>query len=132
MTDSAPDRYGMQAWFEIHVTDLDRATEFYGKVLGWTFAPLPDSAIGDYLMISTRSGAPANGGLALAAQRESPGGPATVVYLEVDDIDGAIRAARSAGGSVDRPRGDIGGAHGFFAIVRDPDGNHVGLWSATG
>jgi predicted enzyme related to lactoylglutathione lyase len=134
MTDNiadVADSHGTQAWFEIHVTDLDRATAFYGKVFGWTFEPLSDSAIGDYLVITTRSGAAAGGGLARTAGRTPPGGASTVVYLQVGDIDAGIESALAAGGSIHRPKGDIGGAHGYFAIVRDPEGNHIGLWSAT-
>jgi predicted enzyme related to lactoylglutathione lyase len=128
MTD---DRYGTQVWFEIHVNDLAAATDFYGKVLGWTFQPLSDSAIGDYLVVTTRGGSAANGGIARSADRQPPGGASTVLYLQVDDIQATIDTAVAAGGTLHRPYADIGGVHGYFAIIRDPEGNHVGLWSAT-
>jgi len=127
MTDG--DRHGTQAWFEIHVDDIDAAAGFYTAVFGWGYQPLTGFALGKYLMITDRNGNPAGGALAQAASRPRPDGEATVIYLQVDDIPNAVDAALAAGGKLHRPYMNIGGDHGYCAIVRDPEGNHVGLWA---
>jgi predicted enzyme related to lactoylglutathione lyase len=80
-------------------------------------------------MIKTRGGTAVTGGLAETADRPAPDGESSVLYLEVDDIQSGVDAALAAGGTVHRQRMDIGGDHGYCAIIRDPEGNHVGLWS---
>lgn len=123
------DRQGAQAWFEIHVDDIDAAADFYATVFGWSYQPIAGFALGKYLMISTKAGVPAGGALAETSRPHRPEVESTLLYLQVDDIPGTVEAVLAAGGSLHRPYLDIGGEHGFCAIVRDPQGNHVGLWS---
>jgi predicted enzyme related to lactoylglutathione lyase len=125
------ERHGTLAWFEIHVNDLEQATDFYGKVFGWTFEPLAGFGPGDYMLIKTRAGGSGNGGVAHTPGRRPPTDESSVLYLLVDDIQSAVEAAVAAGGTVYRPRMNIGGDHGYCAIVRDPEGNLVGLWSGV-
>lgn len=122
---------GKLAWFEIHVSDTEKAAEFYRALFGWTFSPLGDAddSLHDYLVITTASGEPAGGGLARSGSPNDVGRESSVLYLFTEDIDAAVGRALAAGGAVHRPRMNIGGSHGYCAIVRDPDGNHVGLWS---
>jgi predicted enzyme related to lactoylglutathione lyase len=125
----ADDRHGALAWWEIHVDDIDAAAEFYSTVFGWSYQPLTGFELGKYLMIITKAGNSAGGALAQATGRQRPASESTVAYLQVDDIPGTVDAVLAAGGSLHRPYLDIGGDHGFCAIVRDPAGNHLGLWS---
>jgi uncharacterized protein len=121
--------HGRLAWFEIHVDDLDRAADFYGAVLGWTFRPLPDFAPGGYLLIETKSGELGNGGLLRNGDRPRPNTLSSVLYFEVVDIHAAVDAAVACGGQVHQHHTYIGGEHGYYAIIRDPEGNDVGLWA---
>ena len=54
-------------------------------------------------------------------------GDAVRVYIDVDDLEGAVEAATANGGSVITPPSDIPG-QGRFAAVRDPEGNEIGLY----
>lgn len=124
---------GALAWFEIHVRDVTKAAEFYGTVFGWTFTPLGDAdeSLDGYLVITLAGGESGNGGIARTATPDEPTGrESSVLYLHVDDIPRTIELALSAGATLHRPLMNIGGAHGLCAIIRDPDGNHVGLWSS--
>lgn len=60
----------------------------------------------------------------------TPGGGGTLVYFGCEDC--AVQAARAAvnGGSIQQPKMSIG-AHGFCAVVRDCEGNLIGLHSMT-
>jgi predicted enzyme related to lactoylglutathione lyase len=52
------------------------------------------------------------------------------VYIDVDDLEGAVAAATANGGSVITPPSDIPG-QGRYAAVSDPEGNEVGLYQDT-
>lgn len=126
-------RLGALAWFEIHVRDVAKAAEFYGTVFGWTFDPLGDAdeSLDGYLVIKTADGEGGNGGIArTATPDEAVGRESSVLYLYVDDIPRTVELALSAGATLHRPLMNIGGDHGLCAVIRDPDGNHVGLWSS--
>ena len=59
----------------------------------------------------------------------SPGGGGTLVYLNVEgDLDGVLKRIPTAGGAVVKPRTAIG-EHGFIGILKDTEGNQVGLHS---
>jgi hypothetical protein len=61
----------------------------------------------------------------------APGQGGTMVYLNVEgDLEGVLSRIPSAGGSVLKPRTSIG-EHGFIAILKDTEGNPVGLHSMT-
>ena len=123
------DGHGAVAWFEIHVDDIVKAADFYATVFGWSYQPLTGFELGDYLMITTKSGVGAGGALAQTSRAHRPESESTVLYLHVDDIPGTVDAVLAAGGTLHRPYMNIGGEHGYCAIVRDPEGNHIGLWS---
>lgn len=119
------------AWFEIYVYDIGRVRTFYTEVFGWTYEEIPEFPLGEYSMIVTGRGRPPIGGLAQSPHRTPPTNESTVVYLLVDDIDSTLDSVSAAGGKVDRPKMNIGGDHGYCAIFRDPEGNHVGLWAGV-
>jgi predicted enzyme related to lactoylglutathione lyase len=59
----------------------------------------------------------------------SPGAGGTIVYLNVEgDLDGVLQRAPAHGGEVIKPRLSIG-QHGFIGIIKDTEGNVVGLHS---
>ena len=59
----------------------------------------------------------------------SPGHGGTLVYLNVEgDLDGVLKRVPGAGGSIVTPRTSIG-QHGFIAVLKDTEGNTVGLHS---
>ncbi|MEW6307385.1 MAG: hypothetical protein AB1705_28365 [Verrucomicrobiota bacterium] len=52
-----------------------------------------------------------------------------MIYLNVEgDLDGVLQRIPGAGGSIVKPRTSIG-EHGFIAILKDTEGNVVGLHS---
>ncbi len=123
----------MPAHFEIHVSDMGRARDFYGKVFGWSFEPMPgmgpdveyeliagpDIGEGHSLtgaLISRMGDAPASGG---------PIRGCTLTF-EVADCDATYAAALAHGGSEALPPDDHPGI-GRFAYAEDGQGNVVGM-----
>ena len=114
-------------WFEIYVQDMERATDFYQKVLGVKLDKLPgvDLEMNAFPMNAEMYGASG----ALVRMEGCPsGGNSTLVYFSCEDC--AVEAARvdGAGGKLCKPKMAIG-QYGFIALVSDTEGNMVGLHS---
>ena len=111
------------SYFEIPVTDMDRAIAFYARVLdvdverqtvdGYDMALFP-------LVEGAASGALAKGDAYL------PSKAGAIVYLKVADIDLVLARAADAGAKILYPKKDIG-EHGFVAEIEDSEGNRIAL-----
>ncbi|HXN55042.1 MAG TPA: VOC family protein [Myxococcales bacterium] len=113
-------------WFEIFVADLDRAVRFYQTTLGIELRRVDFT--GKPMAIFPKSEGAAGGALVRDPAR-APGGAGTLVYLGADGkLDACLARVAHAGGSVLLPRTDIG-EPGLIAVVRDTEGNSVGLHS---
>jgi hypothetical protein len=114
------------AWFDITTSNLARSKEFYGKVFDWSFTPLPGT---DLAVEIVARGTPV-GTLRVAEGGISPYNG--VVYVQVADIQASCKTSKEAGGTVapgfpfNLPDG-----RGAIALVLDPAGHPVGLYSRT-
>ncbi len=119
--------------FEIPVDDLEKARAFYGGIFGWTLTdwPMPDGStyigvhttpIDEKTRLPLEPGA-INGGI---MQRKKDV-TAPVFAVNVTSIDEKVAAIEKAGGSLIAPKIDMTGM-GFYAYVKDPAGNVIGLW----
>ncbi len=113
-------------WFEIPVTDLNKAKAFYSKVLMTEF-------------IDQEGGANPTANFAYAGGENGvsghlyPGKPAVhgtgpTIHLPVpDSLEESLARVKDAGGEVISPIIDI--PAGRFAYCLDPDGNSIGIFS---
>jgi hypothetical protein len=114
--------------FELPVDDVARAKKFY-SIFDWELQDYPEmNYIGirtvpvDENRMPTESGA-INGGMMLrSAEVRAP-----VIAIHVDSVDAYLVKIQQAGGSVVMPKMEIGGM-GFYAYVKDTEGNVIGLW----
>jgi uncharacterized protein len=117
---------GRVAWFDVSTTGLPKARAFYSSLFGWTFTALQ----GTDMAVEIVSDGAAIGTLRVAE------GPISafngVVYVQVADVRAACMKAIELGGTVvpgfpfdlpDRP--------GAIALVRDPAGHPIGMYSRT-
>jgi predicted enzyme related to lactoylglutathione lyase len=113
------------SWFDISVTDLSRATRFYESLLAVSLHPAEELG-GTKIAIFPHERGAAGGCLRAAG---TPGAGGTLIYLDVNGrLDACLARLDQAGGALLVPKTDIGPA-GFFAVVRDSEGNPVGLHS---
>jgi predicted enzyme related to lactoylglutathione lyase len=114
-------------WFEIFVTDIDRAARFYEKVLD---VELRREKEDDRPMALFASAVKEGVGGALVQQKgREPTPNGALVYLNADrKLDACIARVEAAGGKVVMQKTDIG-PPGFIALIRDSEGNVVGLHS---
>jgi uncharacterized protein len=114
-------------WFEIPVTDFDRAKSFYEKVLGIDIEPM---AIGPTTMGMLSTDPTVVGGALVHAEGTLPSQDGTLVYLNGgEDLAPMLARVQQAGGTVLVPKTEIGSDFGFFAHFVDTEGNKVGLHS---
>ena len=112
-------------WFEIPVRDLSRAVRFYEEALATKLKT--ETFQGSDMAVFPADGV--NGALVAGPQRKSTT-EGSIVYLHVGQggtaLDQAIERVQFAGGGVLVPVTDIG-PMGQFAVIRDSEGNAVGL-----
>lgn len=116
-------------WFELFTSDFNRARRFYEATLQ---TKLQDAQMeGGQMGIFEFDNMNGIGGSITKMDGCNPGPGGTIVYLNVEgDLDGVLRRAEQNGGSVIKPRMSIG-EHGFIGIIKDTEGNIVGLHSMT-
>ena len=115
-------------WFEIPVTDIDRAKAFYGEVLGSELKAFSVAELGDRTerMLPYQDGV---GGALVQHDDYIPSQAGSVVYLNGgDDLSVPLGRVEKAGGKVLAEKMGIG-ENGFIAFFLDTEGNKVGLHS---
>ncbi|MGO4390722.1 VOC family protein [Variovorax sp. M-6] len=113
-------------WFEIPVANLDRAQAFYEKVLG---RALKREDMGGEPMAIFPYEQPATGGCLVAGSpRAAAAGSGVRIYLDcMPSIDAALSRVAAAGGQIVTPKTALPADMGSFAVLRDTEGNEVGL-----
>jgi hypothetical protein len=112
-------------WFELFVADLPRAQAFYEQVLATKLRA--EQFNGEPHAIF---GADGLKGALVKREGRKPSAEGSLVYLNCNGaLDAALSRVEKAGGKIVMPKTDIGDP-GFIAIVKDTEGNAVGLHSA--
>lgn len=113
-------------WFEIKVTDFERAKNFYSQLFDWEFK-LSQGSKTIYWNIYTGEDT-IGGGFTKRELSEQPG-QTIVLYVEVNDINEILNRIVKLGGKVEQEKTLISESAGYFALFRDLDNNVIGLWS---
>jgi predicted enzyme related to lactoylglutathione lyase len=116
------ERHHAISYIEIPVTDLARATAFYGTAFGWGFTMYGDA----YAGIRAVADDPSRevGGMAVAPKA---GGGSPFVLLYSQDLEASLGAVRAAGGTIAKePYAYPGGRRFHF---RDTEGNELGVYT---
>jgi uncharacterized protein len=113
-------------WFEIPVSDMRRATKFYGEIFEVTLKADPAMPGYEMAMFPDQGGV---GGALLYGPGYSPSSSGSLVYLNSgDDLLPVLNRVEKAGGKILQPKTSIG-KNGFMAYIQDSEGNKVGLHS---
>jgi predicted enzyme related to lactoylglutathione lyase len=121
--------------FEIPADDPERATRFYRELFGWKIQKFDSDGGPDYWVVSTvatdEKGHPVrpgvNGGV---TRRPHPGHP-PVNYVSVESVDEYARKAKRLGAEEVMPKTPVKGM-GWFAWLKDTEGNVFGIWQTDG
>mgnify|MGYP000868859207 CR=1 FL=1 len=114
-------------WFEIPVTDFERAKKFYETLYDAQIEEMPFPG-GRYGMLPADMQNGVGGGIAQGDGFE-PSDKGTVVYLNGgDDLNIPLARIEKVGAKILMPKTSIG-PNGFMAHFIDTEGNHVALHS---
>ncbi|UXI69891.1 VOC family protein [Tahibacter amnicola] len=120
-------QHNRAVWFDIPVSDLDRAVGFYAAVLG---VGVEKSTFGDFTfgILAHEHG---NGGCLVPNPDEAGAARGILLYLNVNGrIRDAVSQVKAKGGSVLEDTHPIG-PHGFRALITDSEGNRLALHSPS-
>ena len=113
------------AYFEMPVTDMDRAVAFYSALLETDFERETVDGYGMVLFPYDENGHGASGALAKGdVYVPSLNGP--IIYFSVADLDATLARARALGADILYARKEVGPGT-FVAEVRDSEGNRLAL-----
>ena len=114
-------------WFDIPVTDLERASNFYRQVLGINI----ESYGGDAPVAVMEHGPGDVAGCLYKSDGESPSAQGPLLYFTVEGrLQEATTMAGELGGQILQAPHSIG-SHGNRSIVKDSEGNRIVLHSES-
>jgi predicted enzyme related to lactoylglutathione lyase len=120
--------------FEIPADNPERATKFYHELFGWEIQKWASDAGPEYWMVSTvptdAKDQPARGGVNGGVMRRQHPGHTPVNYISVESVDEYAKKARPLGAQDVMPKTPVKGM-GWFAWLRDTEGNVFGIWETT-
>jgi len=108
---------------EIPAANVGAAGEFYQKLFGWKLMPMPEM---NYTMWEAGDG---SGGGFPEVSDVNPAGQ-VLIYIDSEDIEKDLEHVVKLGGKVLHPKTEIPGM-GWFAILQDPTGNALGLFTSS-
>jgi predicted enzyme related to lactoylglutathione lyase len=117
------------SWFEIPVTDIERAQRFYETLLA---RDMRREHMGPQTLaiFAYEQGAGVGGALLQSATAPVPGTEGSLVYLDASpSLDAVLSRAGELGAQVLLPKLQLPGTIGFIAQIVDCEGNRVGLHS---
>jgi predicted enzyme related to lactoylglutathione lyase len=116
-------------WFQIPVTDFERAVKFYSTILSVEFTRT--EAMGSKIAIFPHDReAGAVGGALYCGQGFTPAAGGVNILLNAgDDLHEALSKVVEVGGRVEIPQTPINNGNGLIAFIQDTEGNCMGLHS---
>lgn len=118
-------------WFEIPVSDMDRAIAFYSKVLD---LKLEKNLMGPLVMAWfpwKEDGLGSPGSLVYHEEYYKPSSDGVLVYFTAHsgDLANELSRVEEAGGKILQGKTKISDDYGFMALLIDSEGNRVALHS---
>lgn len=116
-------------WFEISVTDLNRATSFYEAIFGFTM--YREEMMGMQMaFFPAEMGNGKASGCLCQSDMHKPSGDGVKLYLNGNpDLSNALSKVEAAGGKIVMPKTKISDEVGFMAFFVDSEGNTIALHS---
>ena len=107
------------AHVEIPSTNLNKTTEFFIRLFQWDFKPFGKG----HLLYNSHHGTT----VGLRKVDNVKSGDTTTFHIYVKGIDSILEKTKEIGGQVFRQKTIIP-AMGYYALIKDPDGNIIGLY----
>lgn len=114
-------------WFEIYVSDMNRAKAFYETLLKVKLSEMPfqEGEMWGFPSNPDRWGC---SGSLVRMNGLTPSGVNTIIYFGSEDCENEEKMIPRLGGKIHKPKMSIG-QYGFITLAIDTEGNTIGLHS---
>lgn len=123
----------MVGWFEVPVTNMDRAVKFYNEVFQIEIAihELGPLTMGWFPFTEDQNRPGAAGSLVLHEDAYTPSTEGVLIYFSsrTGDLSDELSRIETAGGKILQPKTQISEDYGYMALFIDSEGNRVALHS---
>jgi uncharacterized protein len=114
-------------WFEIPVSNMDRAKKFYETIFGIT---IPVQVMGAFTMGFLPMNQGKVSGALCQGEHYKPSMDGALIYLNGNpDLATVLSKVEQAGGKVIQPKRQITPEYGYMALFTDSEGNRMALHS---
>lgn len=118
----------MVTWFEIPVTNMERAKAFYDSVLEINIGLHDINGLKMGWFPESEYKGQTSGSL-IQQESYTPSTEGVLVYFSCKDIDAALKRVETAGGRVYLTKTKISEEHGSMGVFIDSEGNRIALHS---
>ena len=115
-------------WFEIPVSDMDRAVAFYNSVLGLELVVVDLGPIRMAVMPTNRNAYGAGGAL-VQNENYTPQTDGLLAYFQCPDVKQALNRANASGGKILLEKRHVSDDFGFMGLALDSEGNRIAFQS---
>ncbi len=122
MSEQQKPEVGSLSWFDLTIPNAEEVRDFYSKVIGWKFEPVPmeKGKYNDFNMIAPESDLTVTGVChAQGVNKNLP--PQWLLYFTVKNLDKCIDECTANGGKVIAEAKDMGN-YGRYCVIEDPAG----------
>ena len=110
-------------WFEIAVSDFDRAKKFYEQIFEMNIHAIDFGSFKMGIFPHRQVG-----GAICCGPWYQPGPTGVLVYLDANpDLQTVQDRIEAAGGKIIQPKKQISPEHGYMCLFEDSEGNRLGL-----
>lgn len=124
----------MVGWFEVPVTNMERAIQFYEQVFNIKIERHKMGPLDMGWFPFVEGDAPGSGGSLVAhPEHYIPSNDGVLVYFssQTGDLQDELDRVENAGGKILNGKTPISDEHGFMALIIDSEGNRIALHSRT-
>ena len=118
------------SWFEIAVTDMDRAQAFYEKVFDVNITVQDFGGVEMGFFPDNRDAYGATGSL-MKYESYIPSEKGSLVYFACTDVQTELDRVVAAGGSIQKVKTQISPEQGFMGVIIHSEGNRIALHSKS-
>ena len=104
-------------YFELPADNIEELKEFYSSIFNWEFEKGNDTS--DYWLIE-------NAGIKGALLKRRIVEQKPTMYVEVNSLEECVTKAKTAGAEIVLDKQVV--SEGYFAILKDPQQNIIGVW----
>ena len=122
MSEQAKPEVGSLGWFDLTVPNAEEVKDFYSKVVGWKYEPIPmaNNEYHDYNMKAPASGMTVTG-ICHTRGINSDLPSQWMLYINVKDLDQSVKECKDSGGKIVAGPKDMG-KFGKYCVIKDPAG----------